>query len=107
VKLNERLAEARRDAEDLRARISSATRYYDNIVRSLQHNAGSSKSGKSAFENDMINQMSTLDREKRATMTKLREKGALIAFLQKEVAGLLGNVHDHNENLPLQEQGDL
>jgi chromosome segregation ATPase len=107
VKLNERLAEASHDAEELRARISSATRYYDNIVRSLQQNAGSSKSGRSAFETDMINQLSALDREKRATMTKLREKGALIVFLQKEVAGLLGNLRDDNEPLPLQERSDL
>jgi peptidoglycan hydrolase CwlO-like protein len=107
VKLNERLVQASRDAEQLRAQISSATRYYDNIVRSLQQNAGSSKSGRSAFKTDMINKLSTLDREKQATITKLREKEALIAFLQTEVAALQGSLRGGNENLPLQERGDL
>lgn len=106
VKLNKRLAEASRDAEKLRARISSMTRYYDNVVRSLQQNARTSKSGNKEFETDMINHLSMLDHEKREAMSKLRQKGVLIANLQKEMAGLLGNLRDVNEGLPVQERRD-
>jgi hypothetical protein len=40
-------------------------------------------------------------------MSKLRQKGALISILQKEMAELLGNLRDVNEGLPVQERLDL
>ena len=107
VKLKKRLAEASRDAEDLRARISSLTRYYDNVVRSVQQNNGTSKSGNREFGTDTINHLSILDREKRKAISKLRQNGVLIAILQKEMTELQGNVRSVNDGLPVQQRLDL
>jgi len=91
IKLNEALAETDREADELRTRLHSITRYYDNIVVSLQQNAGSNNSGNTEYEADMINQLSFLDREKRAVMTELRQKDALIAKHKREITQLVEN----------------
>ena len=87
LKLNQRLAQADREADELRTRLHSITRYYDNIVISLQQNAGSNNT---EYEADMINQLSFLDREKRAVMNELRDKDTLIAKYQREITQLVG-----------------
>lgn len=83
VKLNQSLAEASREAGELRSRLHSITKYYDNIVISLQQNAGSNNT---EYEADMINQLSFLDREKRAVSTELRQKDNLMALYQRKLA---------------------
>mmetsp|Transcript_7237 Transcript_7237/g.13333 ORF Transcript_7237/g.13333 Transcript_7237/m.13333 type:complete len:291 (-) Transcript_7237:1345-2217(-) len=83
---NQSLADAEREADALRTRLHSVTRYYDNVVVSLQQNTGSNNA---EYEADMINQLSFLDREKRAIMTELREKDAMIATHQKAITQLM------------------
>jgi hypothetical protein len=83
---NQSLADAEREADALRTRLHSVTRYYDNVVVSLQQNTGSNNA---EYEADMINQLSFLDREKRAIMTELREKDAMIATHQKAIKQLM------------------
>lgn len=97
AKLNQSLAEADRDADELRTRLHSITRYYDNIAATLQQNAGSNNT---EYEADMINQLSFLDREKRAVMSELRQRDAIIASYQREIAQLAGNAKDGHNEIP-------
>lgn len=95
------LANAESEADDLRIRLHSITRYYDNIVISLQQSAGSNNT---EYEADMINQLSFLDREKRAVMDDLREKDAVIARHQRAIAELVGDPKDCSKEASAQER---
>ena len=107
VKLNERLVETSRDADELRNRLHIVAKRYNTIISLLQQNDGTPNYGGSESQTDMIKQLSTLDREKREASAKILEKHTLIAKLQKEMAELLANLRDCSGSLPVQERVQL
>ena len=107
TKLNQSLAEADREADELRTRLHSITRYYDTIVVSLQQNAGSRNTDNAEFEADMINQLSFLDREKRAVIAELRQKDALVTKHQKEITKVGISSKDGRNGIPIQERASF
>lgn len=103
AKLNRSLATADREADELRFRLHSITRYYDNIVMSLHQNASSNKTVNTEVEVDMTNHLSFLDREKRTVMAELRQKDDLVAKLQQEITQLVRSSKDDRNGFPVQD----
>lgn len=92
-KLNQNIAANDREAAELRTRLHSITRYYDNTVASLQQNADSNNA---EYEADMINQLSFLDREKKTVLADLHKKEKLALAYKANLAKLAGYKEDDN-----------
>jgi hypothetical protein len=91
--MKERLQASTHTSEELRKRLAMISRYYENIIRSLQENVASLKAEKSRMEMDLTNQVSRIDHEKRAEIRKLEtlliQKEAELAKLQRERSRVL------------------
>jgi hypothetical protein len=72
-------------SEKLRKRLAMISGYYESIIQKLQQKNAHIKTEKSRMEVDLVNQISTMDHEKRAVVIKLQRK---LRELEEELAML-------------------